>query len=152
MSELAAVKESNGDVPSIAATVPDVPIESPSKAVAAPETEPPSQPVDAQPVDAQPIDAQPVDVQPADAQPVHVQPIDAQLVDADSEAKPAAEDIVAAVPEAQKAADDGMGDVVDQFDKAVTLGSQNDGSLQQIQAVQSHLSAGIMFSDPRLKM
>jgi hypothetical protein len=44
----------------------------------------------------------------------------------------------------QKANDDeAIGDVVDQFDKAVTLNSQNTSSLQQIQAVPSHLSAGI---------
>ena len=38
--------------------------------------------------------------------------------------------------------DEVIGDVVDQFDKAVTLNPQNTNSLQQIQAVQSHLSAG----------
>ena len=45
----------------------------------------------------------------------------------------------------QKANDDDevIGDVVDQFDKAVTLNPQNTSSLQQIQAVPSHLSAGI---------
>ena len=40
--------------------------------------------------------------------------------------------------------DEVIGDVVDQFDKAVTLNPQNTNSLQQIQAVQSHLSAGII--------
>jgi hypothetical protein len=39
-----------------------------------------------------------------------------------------------------------IGDVVDQFDKAVTLNPQNTSSLQQIQAVPSHLSAGIHLS------
>ena len=48
----------------------------------------------------------------------------------------------------QKANDDDevIGDVVDQFDKAVTLNPQNTSSLQQIQAVPSHLSAGIISS------
>ena len=42
--------------------------------------------------------------------------------------------------------DEVIGDVVDQFDKAVTLNPQSTNSLQQIQAVQSHLSAGIDHS------
>ena len=42
--------------------------------------------------------------------------------------------------------DEVIGDVVDQFDKAVTLNPQSTSSLQQIQAVQSHLSAGIDHS------
>lgn len=52
--------------------------------------------------------------------------------------------------------DDNLENVIDDFDKAIKLDSNNGLSqyeqLQQIQSVQSHLSAGILFSDPRLKI
>ena len=63
----------------------------------------------------------------------------------------------AAAVAAAPAAEDAVVEVADAFNAAVSLtsSSANSGginSLQDIQAVQSHLSAGILFSDPRLRI
>jgi len=79
---------------------------------------------------------------------------------AQAAATPADTPVATAAAAAAAPAEDAVADVADAFNAAVSLTSGGGGassssgssSLQEIQAVQSHLSAGIMFSDPRLRI